>query len=97
MREATEELVSHLTLEEFSAQENNTAEAVAARFRQFGNLSERTIALLATACYWGRPEQDSVWIDAVRRLVEADPLKGRSVAWEYTFQYRGCSPSTPSA
>ncbi len=89
VRGATEELASHLTLEEFSAQENNTAEAVAARFRQFGILSERTIALLATGCYWGRPEQDSVWTDAVRRLVEADPLKGRSVAGEHTFQYPG--------
>ena len=89
MREATEELVSHLTLEEVSAQENNTAEAVAARFRRFGILSERTNALLATGCHWGRPEQDRVWTDAVRRLVAADPLKGRPVAGEYTLQYPG--------
>ena len=89
MREATEELVSHLTVEEVAAQENNTAEEVAARFRRFGTLSERTVALLATGCYWGRPEQDRVWTGVVRRLVEADPLKGRSVAGEHTLQYPG--------
>ena len=87
VRDATEELVSHLNVEEFPTSSNYTDEAVAERVRQIDSLSGRAIALLANGCYWGSTKHDDAWLEAVRGLAEVDPLEGKRTKWADTFQY----------
>lgn len=87
MREATEELVAHLNVEEFPTNSDFTDEAVAERIRQIDALSERAAGLLANGCYWGSTKHDDAWLDATRRLAEVDPLSGKKTKWADVFRY----------
>ena len=87
IREATEELVAHLNVEEFPTSPDFTDEAVAERIRQVDALSERPAGLLANGSYWGSTEHNDAWLDAIRRMAEVDPLSGKRTKWADVFRY----------
>ena len=87
VKDATEELVSHLTVDEFPNSSDYTNEAVAERVRQIDALSERTLALAANGCFWGTAEQDEAWVGIIRRLAEFEVPSSGVTTWLELFRY----------
>ena len=87
VRETTKDLIAHLDVEIFPTNTDFSDEELVTRAQRLEALSERSLALTANGCYWGRREQDDVWPETVRRLAEVDvPQAGKSL-WQSMFRY----------
>ncbi len=87
VREATEELVTHLNEETFPKHTPIPQDEFLALVQRLNALSERTIALMANGCYWGTPEHKDAWIGAVRRLAEFDAPQAVASSWTGMLRY----------
>ena len=87
VQEATEEVVPHLNVEEFSISAQRSDEEIASRVQKLNPLCEQVVALVANGCFYGTPEQDDVWLGAVRRLAELEVVNPRANRWGDFFRY----------
>ena len=87
VRDATEELVAHLNIEDFPISTQYTDEEIASRIRRLDPLCEQTIALVANGVCHGMPQQDDVWLRVVRRLAEVEVVNPAANRWGSLFRY----------
>lgn len=46
------------------------------RVSDYRRLSDIMLNMVATGCYWGRPDTDKIWIDAIRRICTTESQSG---------------------
>lgn len=73
VREDTEELIADVDAATSGSSTVASAEELLGQAQKLNALCERSLALTANGCYWGRSEQDDVWLRTLRRLAELDP------------------------
>ena len=87
VKDSNEELVSHLNVEEFPISTQRSDEEIASRVQKLNPLCEQVVALVANGCFYGTPEQDDVWLGAVRRLADVEVVNPRANNWGEFFGY----------